>query len=186
MPPKAGLTKEQIAQKAYEILKNEGYDSLNARYLATQLGVSTMPLFKHYKNMDEIKAAAVGLGVAEYCRYMDEGSKEPIPFKGIGRAYISFAKNEPKLFEIFFMRPTDSVVGISHTDPNERDALDIASGIMSGNLNDGQRLLKSMWLVVHGIATLEATGKASFTEEERSETLSEIFLALKKHMGDKQ
>ena len=114
MPPKAGLTKEQIAQKAYEILKNEGYDSLNARYLATQLGVSTMPLFKHYKNMDEIKAAAVGLGVAEYCRYMDEGSKEPIPFKGIGRAYISFAKNEPKLFEILLssMMKFDSFISV--------------------------------------------------------------------------
>ena len=185
MPPKTGLTKDQIAQKAYEILKNEGYDSLNARYLATQLGVSTMPLFKHYKNMDEIKAVAVELGVAEYCRYMEKGSKEPIPFKGIGRAYVSFAKNEPKLFEIFFMRPTDSIVGISSTDPNTKTALNIAADIMSGNSDDGHRLLKDMWLVVHGIATLEATGKASFTEEELSETLSEIFMALKNHMGDK-
>lgn len=185
MPPKASLTKGQIAEKAFEILRTEGYDALNARHLAASLGVSTMPLFKHYKNMDEIKAAAVALGTSEYSRYMQDGAKDTVPFRGIGRAYISFAKNEPKLFEIFFMRPTDSIVGVSSVDPNERAALDIASGLMCGNSDRGQRLLNDMWLIVHGIATLEATGKLSFTDEEITQTLSEVFMALRNYMEDK-
>ena len=64
-------------------------------------------------------------------------------------------------------------------DPITPEACGIASEIMNGNRDDGSRLLKNMWLVVHGIATLEATGKMSFSDEEMSEILSETFVALK-------
>lgn len=185
MPPKAALTREQIAQMAFEIIRREGYDALNARRLAAELGVSTMPLFKYYKNMDEIKRAAVALGVEEYSKYIQSGAKEQIPFKGVGRAYIRFAKNEPKLFEMFFMRPTESVVGVEPVDPNMGAVLNIASDIMRGNKDNGQRLLRDMWIVTHGIATLEATGKLSFSDEEIGNTLSEIFLGLKNQYGGK-
>lgn len=185
MPPSARLTKEQIAKTAFEILRKEGYDALNARRLATELGVSTMPLFKHYESMNEIKSAAVRLGVEEYSKYMRSGVDDPIPFKGIGRAYIRFAKNEPKLFEIFYMRPTESVSGLDNVDPNIDVALDMASNILKGNTSGGEKLLRDMWIVVHGIATLEATGKMSFSEEETGDILSNIFLGLKKqYEGD--
>ena len=157
MPPKATITKEQIAQAAFEIIRKEGYDALNTRRLASSLGMSTMPLFRHFKNIDEIKSAAVNLGVEEYTRYMQSGANDPIPFKGIGRAYIKFAKNEPKLFEMFYMRPTESISGLNNVDPNTAPALDIASSILSGNKSGGEKLLRDMWIVVHGIATLEST-----------------------------
>ncbi len=182
MPPKSVLTKEQIAQQAFKILRTEGYDALNARYLAASLGVSTMPLFRQYENMDEIKKAAVELGVERYSSYMKKGMEDSLPFKGVGRAYIRFAKEEPKLFEIFFMRATDSVLGVDITDPNYKDVLDVASGIMSGNSNSGECILRNMWLLVHGIATLEVTGKMSFSEDELSEILSSTFLGLKMQM----
>ena len=183
MPPKSILTKEQIAIQAFEIIRSEGYDALNTRRLASELGVSTMPLFKHYKNMDEIKSAAVNLGVAEYTKYMQQGAADPIPFKGMGRAYIRFAKNEPMLFEIFFMRPTESVAGLDKVDPNTATALNMASSILKGNTGGGEKLLRDMWVVVHGIATLEATGKYSFSDDEISEILSTIFIGLKKQYG---
>lgn len=183
MPPKATITKEQIAQAAFEIIRKDGYDALNTRRLASSLGMSTMPLFKYYKNIDEIKRAAVNLGVEEYMRYMQRGSNDPIPFKGIGRAYIKFAKEEPKLFEIFYMRPTESVLGLSNTDPSTAPALDMASKILSGNTTGAEKLLRDMWIVVHGIATLEATGKYSFSDEEKSQILSTIFSGLKTQYG---
>lgn len=182
MPPKSVLTREQIVERAFEILRTEGYDALNARYLASSLGVSTMPLFKHYENMEEIKKAAVGLGVERYSSYMQMGMGDSIPFKGVGRAYIRFAKEEPKLFEIFFMRATNSIVGIDEVDPNYNDVLDIASKIMNGNNNNGEFILRNMWLIVHGIATLEVTGKMSFSDDEISEILSTTFLSLKTQM----
>ena len=179
MPPKSNLTKEIIAQKAFSILRSEGYEKLNARYLASQLGVSTMPLFHYYENMDEIKAAAVGIGVDIYNEYMKKGMKAEIPFKGIGRAYIQFAKDEPELFKIFFMTADEKIVGLPKEDKNGVIALGIASGIMDGDKKDGSHMLRNMWVMVHGIATLEATGKLSFTEREISQMLSQTFMGLK-------
>ena len=63
MPPKSRYTKEEIANEALEIIRESGYDSLNARSLASRLNISTMPLFHSYENMEEIKKAAVQIGV---------------------------------------------------------------------------------------------------------------------------
>ena len=66
MPPKSKYTKEEIAKEALELIREQGYDSLNARSLASRLGISTMPLFHSYENMDEIKKAATELGLSKY------------------------------------------------------------------------------------------------------------------------
>ena len=179
MPKKTNLSREQIARTAFEILRTEGYDALNARYLAQRLGVSTMPLFHHFDSMEEIKYEAVRLGVERYREYMSKGMKDPLPFKGIGRAYIKFAKEEPKLFSLFYMRADDKVKELPREDPIAADAWDVVTEIMHGDRDEGARLLRSMWLLVHGIATLEATGKMSFSDDEMGEILSYTFAALK-------
>ena len=182
MPPRSRLTKELIAETAYSILRSKGYERLNARYLASELGVSTMPLFHYYENMDEIKKAAVLKGVETYNRYMQKGMEDPLPFKGAGRAYIRFAKEEPELFKIFFMTADENIVGLPDKDSNTAIVGSVAAEIMNGSQDDGSRILKNMWLIAHGIATLEATGKMSFSEDELSEILSETFLGLKKQI----
>ena len=182
MPPKASLTKELIAETAYSILRSKGYEKLNARYLASELGVSTMPLFHYYENMDEIKKAAVQKGVEAYTRYMQKGMEDPLPFKGAGRAYIKFAKEEPELFKIFFMTADENIVGLPDKDPNAATVGYITTEIMNGNKDNGSRILENMWLITHGIATLEATGKMSFSDEELSRILSETFMGLKKQI----
>ena len=55
MPPKTRITKELIIEKSFEITKSEGIENLNARYLAKQLNCSTMPIFKVFNDMNELK-----------------------------------------------------------------------------------------------------------------------------------
>ena len=182
MSRKSNLSREQISYTAFEILRTEGYDALNARYLAQKLGVSTMPLFHYFESMDEIKSEAVRLGVEKYCQYMKAGMSNTIPFKGVGRSYIKFAKDEPKLFALLFMTAGEKVKELPDKDPISDEAWNIASNIMNGDRDEGSRLLFDMWIFVHGIASLEATGKKNFTEDELSDILSEVFLALKSKM----
>lgn len=179
MPPKSKHTKEEIANEALELIREQGYDSLNARSLASRLGISTMPLFHSYENMDEIKKAATELGLARYNEYMEEARSSENPFKSVGRAYINFACDEPELFRMFFMSPTSKIAGLSDIDPNTAPAVDIASQMFDGNRDAGGQLLFEMWIFVHGIATLAVTGKKKFTEEERNEIMSSVFRRLK-------
>ena len=116
---------------------------------------------------------------------MRDGMKDPMPFKGIGRAYIKFAKEEPKLFALLYMTSGDKVKELPNKDPITDEAWDIVSGIMNGDRDEGSRLLRNMWLLVHGISTLEATGKMSFTDEEIGEVLSESF-AVGRELSGKQ
>ena len=55
MPAVIELKKERIVQVAVKMVNAKGWEAVNARSLAKELGVSTKPLYRIYKSMDEIK-----------------------------------------------------------------------------------------------------------------------------------
>ena len=179
MPPKSKYTKEEIAKEALAIIRDSGYDALNARSLAKRLGISTMPLFSCYENMDEIREAAVRLGIDRYNEYMRDAMNTAEPFKSVGRSYIRFAQDEPELFRMFFMSPTSNIAGLPEVDSNVAPVTDIASEMLNGDRDAGEKMLFDMWIFVHGIATLSVTGKKKFSDEEIGEVLSSVFKRLK-------
>ena len=56
MPAIKELSKDYIVKVAVKMVNDKGWDSINARSLAKTLKVSTKPLYRIYKNMDEIKS----------------------------------------------------------------------------------------------------------------------------------
>ena len=48
MPPKVKITKEDIIQKALEIVRTNGEQALNARSIASALNCSTQPVFFNF------------------------------------------------------------------------------------------------------------------------------------------
>ena len=59
MPPKVKVTREDIVDAALDIIRESGEDALNARAVASKLGVSTQPIFSNYESMDMLKKDAV-------------------------------------------------------------------------------------------------------------------------------
>ena len=102
MPPKAKYTREEIIETALNIVAEKGKSALNARDLGAALGTSTRPVFTAFKNMseliEEVKKAAMK-------RFESYSRNEPgVPaFKSVGMQMISFATNEPKLFQVLYM-----------------------------------------------------------------------------------
>ena len=99
MPPKTRITKEVILNKSFEIAQEEGVESLNVRYLAKKIECSTMPIFKVFSNVNELKVE-LKKAIEEYydgfiLNYID---KTDYLFT-ISFAYINFALKERKLFE---------------------------------------------------------------------------------------
>ncbi|MBQ9086525.1 MAG: TetR/AcrR family transcriptional regulator [Clostridia bacterium] len=179
MPPKEKLTRADIQQGALALLRESGYEGLNARALAERLGCSTMPLFRHFRNMEEIRLAAIASASEIYTGYIRRGSEQPVPFKGIGMEYIRFAKEEPRLFQLFFMTSHQKVPLLPSEDPNYADVSRIAS-VASGLLGEeGKRMYREMWIFVHGIATMVVTGVMDFCEKEIGEMLTDVFQGLR-------
>ena len=59
-----GLTREDVATKALEILDRDGVDGLTMRRLAQDLGVGTMTLYGYVRNKEEVLDAAVDVAVS--------------------------------------------------------------------------------------------------------------------------
>ena len=52
MPPRSKITREMIIDAAYEIVRESGEGSLNARSIADRLGCSTQPVLYVFRTMD--------------------------------------------------------------------------------------------------------------------------------------
>jgi hypothetical protein len=183
MPPKAKFTKEQITQAALDIIREKGTNGLTARTLADKLDSSACPIFTIFKNMTEVQAEVVNATKSVYAEYVQEGLKEPLAFKGVGMQYIQFAKDEPNLFKLLFMsehRIVEPKQYLPTVDDNYEAIL--SSVIKEYNLPRVQadRLYLHLSIYVHGIATLFADNVCTFSTDEVSQMLTEVFVSLLK------
>ena len=189
MPPKAKFTKEQIANAAFEIIRNKSPEALTARNLAKEMGSSACPIFTVFNNMDEVLFEATKRAKALYATYIQRGLSDKIPFKGVGKQYIQFAKDEPKLFQLLFMTEMD-IGGIDHFLPviDDNYSLILQSVKSSYGLNDADAndIYTHLTIYTHGIATLIARKVVSFTEENIDKMLTDVFVGLLKEIKGKK
>ena len=182
MPPKAKYTREQIIDTAYGMVRQYGEDMLSARNLASALGTSTSPIFAVFDSIDEVMSEVRKKATELYRKYLDEGLSQAHAFKGAGLKYIQFAKDEPELFKLLFMRsgieePTKYLPEYYMFEPQVRGTIKD-----SYNMNDpgAMRLYNHLSVYTYGIAVLFAQRNYVFSDEDVNEMLSEVFLALKK------
>ena len=181
MPPKAKYTKEQITDAAYGMVRKYGEGILSARNLAAELGTSTSPIFAAFDSIDEIAAAVAARARDLYKRYLDEGLSQTPAFKGAGLKYIQFAKDEPELFKMLFMREGPDTP--MHYLPSGFEFESEVRGTVQENYqlseSEAKRIYNHMSVYVHGLAVLFAQGNCIFSDEDVSRMLSEVFVALK-------
>ena len=168
---------------ALALAKEEGIGNVTARKLAAKIGCSTQPIFRVYANMGELcgdinqKAAEV---FSDY--YENYESEVDTPFIHLGLAYIDFAKEESKLFQLLFMRKTSGNIGVNRIlpeiDDNYTDILKSITDEYPVSADDAVILYRHLWIYSHGIATLCATSMCRFTEVEIGIMLTEVFKAL--------
>lgn len=193
MPPKAKFTRKEIIQAAIDITRKEGFNSISARVLGKKLGSSSKPIFSVFENMEDVQAAVVVAAKEIYNRYIQKGllqAEESVPrCKCIGQQYIKFAITEPKLFQLLFMKEQEHILNFENILPNiDMNYKEILMAIETDyglERSAALRLYQHIWVYSHGIASLCATKTCSFSEEEISEMLSEVFTNLlikaKKH-----
>ncbi len=188
MPPKAKFTKEEIVDAAFSITRTDGFSALTARALGTELGSSARPIFTVFKSMDEVQQEVILAAKKLYSNYIETGLSEKLSFKGVGKQYILFAINEPKLFQLLFMKEQVNIPDLSGIlsliDENYENIL--LSIVNDYDLDDqsAQNLYHHLWIYTHGIATLCATKMCKFTEKEIGDMLTEVFISLLKKMKE--
>ena len=182
MPPKAKFTKDEIVSAGMEILREQGIAAVTAREIGARLNSSARPIFTLFKNMNEALEEIEKSARKVYADYIHRGLQQGIAFRGVGEAYISFAINEPKLFQLLFMKkqPDDMILNeiLPVIDDNYQAIIDSITKEYPVTNDDAVILYRHLWIYSHGIATLCATSMCSFSEKEINDMLTEVFKAL--------
>ena len=185
MPPKAKFTREEIIQCAVNITRQNGIESVTAREIGRQLGSSSRPIFTVFAGMEEIRQGVVSYAKALYRTYIEEGLKMDIAFRGVGIYYVKFAIQEPKLFQLLFMRETDESSENTNLQAVLEQIEDSYDEILHSIIEtyalerkEAEKLYRHMWVYTHGIAAMCATKVCIFSEDEFSAMNTEVFKSL--------
>ena len=182
MPPKAKFTRKNIIDTALIITQEQGIDAVTARELGKRLGSSARPIFTVFASMEEVKELVILRAKELYQQYVEEGLKNELPFKGIGLAYIRFASEQPKLFQLLFMSTFHDKPDLSSILPVLDDHYDRTVWSVQEPFHlekePAQRLYQHLWIYTHGIATMIVTGLCSYSMEQIEENMTEIVTGL--------
>lgn len=190
MPPKAKFTKEQITKAAMELVRERGAEALTARALGNALNSSSCPIFTVFENMEEVRGSVIRAAKAVYKEYVNKGLKEVPAFKGVGTQYILFAVNEPNFFRLLFMTEQNTVPNFDGILPMIDESYEqILASIVTGYGIDyaaANRLYRHLWIYTHGIAAMCVSKLCSFTPEEISGMMSDVFKSLLRTIKEEQ
>ena len=186
MPPKAKFTREEIVNAGLSIVRKRGMGAVTARELGMELGSSARPVFTVFQSMEEVQEEIVLAAKDVYNRCVKQGLSQEMAFKSVGMEYIGFARREPQLFRLLFMRERAETPGVKDVlfaiDDNHEEILHSIQAQYGLNEEDAWALYRHLWIYTHGIAALCATNVCSFEEEEIEKMVTEIFIGVLKNI----
>lgn len=186
MPAKKVISKESIIEAALKIVRKEGMEGLNMRTLAAECNCSTQPIYLSFSGADELKAEVKERIIAIYRDYRKrEIALNAYPeFKAVGMSYIRFAKEESQFFKYLFMR-NRAQEKYDEMESEFQTETSVLKNLYNIKGNLANQLHIHMWVWVHGIATMYATGYLNWDWDTVSNMLTEAFLGIKSRLDIK-
>ncbi len=180
MPPKVKCKKEDIVSVAFEIARERGPQALTAREVASRMGISTQPIFTCFSSMDELKTAVYARASDFFQNYLGEGMKQEIPFLGVGKQYINFAKQEKELFKMMFLDKTENA-RIRSADALKKAQEFVLGSVMKNydmDCETATHFIRNLWVTSVSLAVMIVMDDSPFTEDDIGVIFSEISLSL--------
>lgn len=168
-----------ILDTAFSMTREEGFANVTARKVAAKAGCSTQPIFRVYRNMEELWIAVYEKAVTffqdYYSLYPRTGKK---PFASLGMAYIAFAREEKHLFELLFVNGGSNRKRVYEvldgSQSNVAYEVDLAR---ASGCADPEEAFTKMWIFIHGAACMALTGDYDLTNMETQKLLEQSYEA---------
>ena len=181
MARKEMITKDIILETAFELARSEGIENVTARKLAAKIGCSTQPIFRVYANMGELYEEVYQKAIDSFGDYYENFKSEvDTPFIHLGLAYINYAKEENRLFQLLFQSSNRGDRGLFELLNGKTGAVskEISKAAASGCQNPSGLFMK-MWIFIHGAACMSLTGDYDLSEGETVQLLKDSYQAFK-------
>lgn len=182
------IKKEDLVKGAIKIIRDKGIEELSARNLARVCECSTQPIFRIFKNMDDLKNTVYNDIYEIQSKYLSNGEEHQIPFIGTGLSYIEFAQKEKNLFKFLFMSTNSKYNNILQMAQNEEGLKYIESIKNSTGLSEesSKQIYINTWLIIHGIASMMATTNSKLSKEEIETIVFDAFKGYRQVLMNKE
>jgi len=183
MARKETVTRQILIDAAFSLIQEEGMEQVTARKLAAKMGCSTQPIFRLYKNMEELQLELCEKMILYFETYYDnfEG-KDDTPFVNLGLTYIQFAEAEKNIFKALFLSQNRGGKSLYELLNGTKGSVvrEINKAKESGK-NNASELFMMMWIFIHGAACMVITGDYDLTETETLKLLKDSYFAYAKN-----
>ena len=168
------VTKERILSAALDLVRSGGPSALTARNLCTALGCGANAIFSSFGSVGGVRETVRKEARELYRKRVGTGFSLNPPFKGFGMAFIWFAMDEPRLFDLImeaeqqpasFRDYVDSYIGF------KAESLSAITGTFGLQEEDAEMLYYQLILVALGLALTCTSGKSPLTIPQVSEIL---------------
>ncbi|MBI1213090.1 MAG: TetR family transcriptional regulator [Alphaproteobacteria bacterium] len=152
-----GDLRRALVAAAAKIVQREGAGAVTLREVARLAGVSHNAPYRHFDSLSALLAAVATEGFEEFgAKLRAAAEAEPDAKRrrnAIGRAYLRFALDNPRLYRLMFGAELDR-----REHAELRAAADNAFAVLTGTLSrtgrTGQADAINAWAFVHGLAHL--------------------------------
>ena len=160
-----GAFRGRAVDAATRLFAERGYRGVTLRSLAMELGVSPMTPYRYFENKEELFAM---VRTEAFRRFADAqrdavaGIEDPgDALRVLGRAYVSFALDEPDAYHIMFellQAPAGTYPELARAFSHLHAA--VKASVEAGLL-EGESLPRAhyLWAQIHGLVSLHLAGK---------------------------
>ena len=151
--PDLDLRREQVIRATRDIAESDGWAAVTMRRLAGELGVTQPVLYTAFASRQALIDAVALNGFDDIAAAL--GAVDASPMARM-RAYLEFAAAHPRVYEAMFSMPSGLAFAADNTpEPLHRAFAGLRDAFPDA---DGTRA-EVAWSALHGLATLQASGR---------------------------
>lgn len=168
--------RERILECALDLYLEHGLKGLSMRHVGEALGVSATAIYRHYKNKEDLLHNVIGEAVNVFGGYLFtslSGRTAEERFMRCGEAYLDFALQKSKYYEVIFMAPSQLGGEGFPEDLRERSLATfqflvdrVQESMESGFLrkDDATAMSLTIWAHTHGLVSIYLAKKWQIDE----------------------
>lgn len=191
MPATKKVSKEEIIDAAVDVLREGGFDSINARSVAKKLGCSTQPIYMSFQNMEELKDAMSERAIAMHTQHVREILRKQDDkdscyshysrYSSYGMGFVKFAAEEKQMFRWLYL--DGKQFGPYQNDMLLPEIIEVIVEEFGYQEEIAEKLHQDMTYYSYGLAILANTDHLHMTDAELLETFRREFRALAAYYG---
>ncbi len=188
MPPKARISREDILNAAFDLVREKGQAALNVRAAAKRLGCSTQPVLYNFATVESLKDAVYRKADEFHTAYiLPQAGEGADALLQLGLNYVRFGQEEKHLFRFLF--ESNRFGGMDLKALLQGPGVGELVGILANGLQcetaEAEKVFLTFFTVAHGLASLLANNAMAYDENECAKMLEIVFYgALASMKGD--